>query len=72
MERTGESKVGERAPIVERAIQALVDFHEYPATQMGIARTMVVEAEQAASIAMTCSTGWPWALLTTASAIPWA
>ena len=47
MERTGESKVGERALIVERAIQALVDFHEYPDHCLGIARTMVVEAEQA-------------------------
>ena len=42
-----DSDKAERALIVERAIQALVDFHEYPAVRLGIARTMVIEAEQA-------------------------
>jgi len=47
MEIKGEGKQGERALVVERAIQALVDFHEYPDHCLGIARTMVIEAEQA-------------------------
>jgi len=42
-----DSDKAERALIVERAIQVLVDFHEYPDHCLGIARTMVIEAEQA-------------------------
>ena len=42
-----DSDKAERARLIERAIQALVDFHEHPNRRLGIARTLVIEAEQA-------------------------
>jgi len=37
----------EHTHTIEQAIQALVNFHEYPAPPAGVARTMIAEAEQA-------------------------
>ena len=46
MTKTDDDRA-ERARLTERAIQALVDFHEHPNRRLGIARTLVIEAEQA-------------------------
>ena len=37
----------EHTHTIEQAIQAFVNFHEYPAPPAGVARTMIAEAEQA-------------------------
>jgi len=41
MTKTDDDRA-ERARLIERAIQALVDFHERPNRRLGIARTLVI------------------------------